>query len=727
MRHAARSGVGLLALLACASEPTPFDATLPTAIEITPSAVNLTSVGETTQLRATVRNGRGAELAGATVSWMSGSPTIATVDGSGLVTAVTTGRAEINATIGSLVARASIDISQQLAEIRLSPDTIRFVSVGDTTTITIQAHDARGNPIPSPSVQWSSLDARAVSVNSSGLVTAIRNGSSTISAQGGLARADVRVIVDQVVASTVVAPLLDTLESVSDTIVLQAVTRDARGNLVAAVALVWTSSAPAVATVDPSGLVVSRADGLATITATPSGGPAGQAAIRVRQRPVRLVWGSLPPNLLRGLGLTGVQVRVEDARGNPVAAASDPVGLRLTPGSANGVLTGPQAIVPTRGAADLGPTAISLPGLNYRLTATFPGLAEVTTPLFSVYHRFASLQSGGAYVCARDQAAATWCWGDNSSSQLLLSSVTESSFPVRAPGLDRFRPLLLGGATACGVEANQLYCWANIDFPPLAAPAAVSGGLGLTGFFLQGIENHGCGLQNGAMVCWGIFNPLFTFAAPVQLVPGPMGVRFVAGGAGSSLGCAISSARALYCFGNNPEGEIGDGSTTFRSALTLVAGGRQYAAVDAGVDHTCAVTTTGSLYCWGDNRAGQLGDPTLGPRSTIPVLVPVPVRLTTVSIGFYHGCGLGVDQQVYCWGRGLNGEIGTGLDHQLENAVQRVSLPDPVAAVEVGAFHSCALTTRGQAFCWGLNTSGQRGDGGATGAAFVPSAVGVQP
>lgn len=727
MKHAGRSGMVLLAALACSSEPTPFDPTAPTALEISPTSVSLSSIGETTQLRATVRNGRGAELPGVVIAWTSASPAVATVDGSGVVTAVANGRAEVRATLGPLTARATIDITQQLASIRLSPDTIRFVSIGDTATIRIQADDARGNPIAAPSLQWSSSDVRVVTVSSGGLVTAVQNGAVTVTAQGGSARAEVRVTLAQVVAATIVTPLLDTLESVGDTIQLQAVAKDARGNLVPNAPVVWTSGAPAVATVGPTGQVVSRADGLAIITATATAGPAGQAAIRVRQRAVRLVWDPLPANLLRGLGLAGVRVQIEDARGNPAAGASDPVTIHLTTGSANGVLTGAGTVGPVNGAADLGAIAISLPGLNYRLTAGFPGVPDVTTPLFVVHHRFVSLHVGGAYGCARDETTATYCWGDNSSGQFLTPGVTQFSYPNRTPNLDRFKPLLPGGASVCGIDLNRLLCWANIDFPVLAAPTGVSGGQGLTGVAMGGVENHGCGIRNGGMLCWGVFNPLFTYLAAVQPVPGPLGVNFVAVGSGSSMACAISTAKALYCFGNNPEGSIGDGSTTFRSALTPVAAGRQFAAVDAGIDHTCAITTTGVLFCWGDNRVGQLGDPTLGPRSTIPFLVPTPVRLATVSVGSYHGCGVGVDQKVYCWGRANNGELGTGLDHQRDNAAQRVALPDPAVVVQAGGSFSCALTVRGQAFCWGLNTSGQRGDGGPTGPAFLPSAVGVQP
>jgi alpha-tubulin suppressor-like RCC1 family protein len=374
---------------------------------------------------------------------------------------------------------------------------------------------------------------------------------------------------------------------------------------------------------------------------------------------------------------------------------------------------------------ELTPATISLPGVNYRLTAVWSGFPSITTPLFTIQHHFVSLKSGGAYACARDDAAATWCWGDNSSQQMLLSGVTEATFPTRAPALDRFTPLLLGSAAACGVDAGQLFCWANIDYPVLTTPIAIPGGTGLSLYSMDAGENFGCGLKAGSPVCWGVFfNP--GSAIGVQPLPGPVGIVYTFLGTASSHSCAISSVNAAYCQGNNPEGQIGDGSIAFRTSLTPVAGGHQFVAIDGGINHTCAITTTGGLYCWGDNRAGELGDLSLGPNSKIPIQVATPVPLTTVHVGFAHGCGVGTDRRAYCWGHGGNGAIGTGADHASNPTVQQVGLPDPVAMVQVGAFHSCALTIRGQVLCWGFNFNGQRGDGGV-GDIWLPSPVGVKP
>ena len=85
---------------------------------------------------------------------------------------------------------------------------------------------------------------------------------------------------------------------------------------------------------------------------------------------------------------------------------------------------------------------------------------------------------------------------------------------------------------------------------------------------------------------------------------------------------------AGYCWGYNAYGQLGDGTTTDRLVPTPVAGGLTFAAVSAGTvvpffGHTCGVTTSGAVYCWGDNFAGELGDGTTTQR-LVPTAVAFP-------------------------------------------------------------------------------------------------------
>jgi alpha-tubulin suppressor-like RCC1 family protein len=134
-----------------------------------------------------------------------------------------------------------------------------------------------------------------------------------------------------------------------------------------------------------------------------------------------------------------------------------------------------------------------------------------------------------------------------------------------------------------------------------------------------------------------------------------------------------------------------------------------FATVSVGFWHACGVTADGAAYCWGWNEFGQLGDGTSTNRST-----PVPVMggqsFAAVSAGYYYTCGVTTGGSAYCWGDNLLGKLGDGT------TTDRLT-PVPVAgglsfaSVVAGRDHTCGLTPAGAAYCWGSNAAGELGDG----------------
>jgi alpha-tubulin suppressor-like RCC1 family protein len=156
--------------------------------------------------------------------------------------------------------------------------------------------------------------------------------------------------------------------------------------------------------------------------------------------------------------------------------------------------------------------------------------------------------------------------------------------------------------------------------------------------------------------------------------------------------CGLSNSRA-YCWGDNVGGQIGDGRSAFRTSRpTRVSGGLQFAQLSAGRAHTCGITIDDRAYCWGENLNGQVGDGTTTGRA-----VPVPVaggrRFRQIRAGSDHTCAVTPSNVGFCWGRG--GFLGDGT------AIDRLTPVQVLGGhswrrVVAGGVHSCGVTSHGR-------------------------------
>lgn len=182
--------------------------------------------------------------------------------------------------------------------------------------------------------------------------------------------------------------------------------------------------------------------------------------------------------------------------------------------------------------------------------------------------------------------------------------------------------------------------------------------------------------------------------------------------AGERHTCVLTATGGVKCWGYNHDGQIGDGKAEDRSAPADVMGLTSGAkAVVAGWRHSCAITSAGGVKCWGNNHDGQVGDGTQIDRGTPQDVVGLMTRVTAIAAGERHTCALTMGGGVRCWGNNHDGELGDGTRTDRVTPVDVVGLTSGVAAIAVGWRHSCALTTNGVVKCWGNNHDGQLGDG----------------
>ena len=245
-------------------------------------------LGETLQLSVEALDENGQAVAGVEFSWESSNPSVATVDATGLVTGVAEGTATITASAGDVQATVEITVvsaMQPVVSVEVSPSA-ETIAIGTTRQLSAEAFDENGQAVAGVEFSWESGDAAVATVNASGLVTGVAEGSATIFASAGSVqgRAAITVVsVTQPVVSVQVSPSAETI-AIGTTVQLSAEAFDGNGDVVAGVEFSWESGDAAVATVNASGLVTGVAAGMVTITAR-SGGARGTADITV-QNPV---------------------------------------------------------------------------------------------------------------------------------------------------------------------------------------------------------------------------------------------------------------------------------------------------------------------------------------------------------------------------------------------------------------------------------------------------------
>lgn len=246
-----------------------------TAIALTPAAPTTIGFGATLQLQV---NGNNAAMSDVTnmSTFASSDTTIVTVDANGLVTANSVaGSADVTATFNGLT--ATVTLTAAPAAITATPATFDSTTVGDTQQLTVM-ETAIGLGDVTAMASYMSSDATVASVSAGGLITALNNGSATITVTFMGASDTVAVTVNEPPASIDIAVSgggQAVIPTIGGTLQLQATATYANastGDITAAASgTTYMSSDTGIATVGADGLVTSVANGTATITVTNNG------------------------------------------------------------------------------------------------------------------------------------------------------------------------------------------------------------------------------------------------------------------------------------------------------------------------------------------------------------------------------------------------------------------------------------------------------------------------
>ena len=314
----------------------------------------------------------------------------------------------------------------------------------------------------------------------------------------------------------------------------------------------------------------------------------------------------------------------------------------------------------------------------------------------------------------------------------------------------------------CAITSDgKLYCWGANDNGQLGSgtttdrinPTLVQQGAIPNGVTIQSVAaggNFTCALgSNYKVYCWGLGSALGAGTStdsttPVAVSQGavPAGVTFQSIFAGQRHACAIASNSLTYCWGVNSNGQLGDGSTTDRlTPVALTQGalpsGSRLQSMSLGVDYSCAVASDDKAYCWGTNINGQLGDGT-GTQRSNPVAValgamPAGSTVLKIATNTSHTCAIASNNRTYCWGLNGSGQLGDGTTTIRLTAVQasQGAMPSGAMVIQIslGSSHTCAIASDNKVYCWGNNALGGQLGNNSSSNTTIPVAVsqGVMP
>lgn len=337
----------------------------------------------------------------------------------------------------------------------------------------------------------------------------------------------------------------------------------------------------------------------------------------------------------------------------------------------------------------------------------------------------ARIAIGNRHACAIVDGA-LFCWGGNAFGAVGIGSfTTDERVPVRVGPDADWQTVSTGDDHTCGLRAGgDLYCWGQNndgelgvgpDLGNRSTPQLV--GAGWTTIACK--EDHCCALRtDGSIWGWGgnDAGELGTPGATVMRVPTQVsnGVGWQKIRVGFNYALATRDGVVNF-WGADQEGQRGDGVV---GGIDLppanLSLGFNPIEITAGNEHNCATDGADALWCWGDNRTGQIGNGSTATDQPTPIVIAFPGPPSVISVGGYTSCAI-TRGELYCWGANVFGQLGIGsIGAGTERLVStRVGTETDWIQIVVGQEIVCGTRPSGT-YCWGANRTGSLGIGAAT-------------
>ena len=690
-------------------------------ISVKPSNTFITD-GNTQQFNAVgVYNTGSTEDLTALVGWSSSSPSFATIDTSGLATAllaanVGEGETTITASFQRVTGTATLGVMQAtLDKILILPATTTSIPAGITRQYIAQGVYSNGAVQDlTGSVIWGSSSPATATVDTGGLATAINASSTVIKASFGTLSGTTTLIVNTATITSITVTPTSAIIGVGTTLQYQAVAsyNDSSSYNVRAFAS-WRSGDTAKATVIPAGQSAGLVTGV-TASTTPVVisadflGVTGNANLNVipldlNKLLVTPTNTSIHKGEIRNFTATAyyndTATTTQDFTNFVTWSSSIPSFATISNSS------GSKGLLET---INIGTTTVKAVFGQYSGTTTLTVLAPVPS----------NLALGKDHTCVRLTTGVVKCFGSNVSGQVGNGKTARS---VPRPESVNFgnsssasaKAISAGGLHTCAILINRtISCWGENESGQLGngstgdatTPVRVSGVLGATLLTTGGA--HTCAVfESGLVKCWGAnnFGQLGDGSSAASSTTGVFVSNLFAPSqisAGTSHTCALEGG-VVKCWGDNSKGQLGvTGISSSNIPVSHSAFSGTPIAVSAGGSHTCVRLDNNTVQCWGDNSKGQLGDSSI-------------TNATAISAGGAHTCALLSGGTVRCWGDNSRGQFGNGTTTSSSTPMSPKDQNGDLTGVQgiaTGGEHTCALFTSSTLSCWGENKFGQVGN-----------------
>src|SRR3989339_317585 len=303
----------------------------------------------------------------------------------------------------------------------------------------------------------------------------------------------------------------------------------------------------------------------------------------------------------------------------------------------------------------------------------------------------------------------------NSSVMTILSNVAMVSVKINST-TNLSNENIKGYCNATDIDGDDLiyqYQWYN------GSTVYINGTLFKEGT-ISARDQHTCGIRanDSRVLCWGYGDSGRLGDGEIDnnlepnLTTDFSAYTSVSVGSIHTCGIRANDSRVL-CWGDNYYGQLGNGTTTDSIIPILTSDSSAYSSVSAGQYHTCGIRANDSrVLCWGESLSGRLGDGQNGVDVLNPNITTDSSAYSSISAGSLHTCGIRAnDSRVLCWGESDYGRLGDGSsgDNLNPNVTTDTS---PYTSINAGSDHTCGIRQNdSRVLCWGLGTSGQRGDG----------------